>query len=364
MGMKKYILTTLFFITLFVPMVVFGAEDSTGCGVPEVENTVYTLWRIEPGVSEGCVLSNLNENIISIWQLKSANLFDEIETLGPEGEFGLWDIEEEKFGNLRGWEDVNVFSTDANEIDFEIKEYYEHGSSIRNNNNAVQEDRRGEGFEIYPYDYRYAVDVDGGIFNVDFYIYFAGYGKKNEVVPVVPVVPEDELKATEDICSFTLDGQEYNSNSIQDLSLEGISETEDFSIWCNEVCANEDVENCEFKADQAIEQPEQSAQTPQSQTPPAETEKIDHIKLPNPLTGNYSIQQLLGLIVGRAMGVLGSITLAVFVYGGFMYLTSAGKEEKIKSGTNAMIYAVVGIFIIFTAYVILSTIMGSILGVR
>jgi|GEM_PF-6570387 len=88
-----------------------------------------------------------------------------------------------------------------------------------------------------------------------------------------------------------------------------------------------------------------------------------YVQIPNPLKGNYSIQQLMGLIVNRFMGILGSITLVVFVYGGFMFLTAAGNDEKVKKGTSAMLYAAIGLFIIFGAYVILNMVLGQVLGV-
>jgi len=62
------------------------------------------------------------------------------------------------------------------------------------------------------------------------------------------------------------------------------------------------------------------------------------------------------------MGILGSIALLVFVYGGFMWLISGGNEQRIETGKNAMLYSVIGIFIIFASYAIISLIIGGLRG--
>ncbi len=89
---------------------------------------------------------------------------------------------------------------------------------------------------------------------------------------------------------------------------------------------------------------------------------IDKVCLTNPLKDGTDIPTLIGNIIKRVLGILGSITLAVFVYGGFLWLTSAGNAEKVKKGTETMAWAAIGVFIIFSAYAILSTIIKGITG--
>lgn len=87
----------------------------------------------------------------------------------------------------------------------------------------------------------------------------------------------------------------------------------------------------------------------------------EEVHLENPLTTtDFSV--LLGRIILGVMGVLGSITLAVFVVGGLMWLTAAGNAEKVKKGTQAMLWAIVGLFVIFSSYAILSMIFQGITG--
>ncbi len=75
--------------------------------------------------------------------------------------------------------------------------------------------------------------------------------------------------------------------------------------------------------------------------------------------GVTSLNVIVGRLIKAALGILGSVTLLVFMYGGFLWLTSRGSSEKIKEGLDAMVYAGVGIFIIFSSYAILSTILNG-----
>ena len=81
--------------------------------------------------------------------------------------------------------------------------------------------------------------------------------------------------------------------------------------------------------------------------------------LSNPI-GTTSITEIFGNAIKVVTGILGSLALLVFVYGGFLWLTSAGSQEKIKKGTSAMVWAVIGIIVIFASYAIISLVLGGI----
>ena len=93
-----------------------------------------------------------------------------------------------------------------------------------------------------------------------------------------------------------------------------------------------------------------------------ENDTRDVVTLDNPLGEITSVPDLTGNIIKVALGVMGSLALLAFVYGAFLWLTSAGKEEKVSTGTKAMLFATIGIFVIFSAYAILSTLF-NLLGV-
>lgn len=58
-------------------------------------------------------------------------------------------------------------------------------------------------------------------------------------------------------------------------------------------------------------------------------------------------------IVNFLFGIIGAVALLVFVYGGIMLIISQGNQEKIKTGTDAMLWAVIGLVIIFSAYILI-----------
>ena len=85
------------------------------------------------------------------------------------------------------------------------------------------------------------------------------------------------------------------------------------------------------------------------------------VELENPMgAGRTDVRAILGDIIKYAMGILGSLTLLVFVYGGFLWLISAGSDERVKKGSQTMLWAVIGIFIIFASYGILTLVFNAI----
>ncbi len=93
------------------------------------------------------------------------------------------------------------------------------------------------------------------------------------------------------------------------------------------------------------------------------------IHLINPIGGKDGTDQekvgitdfnvIIGKLIKAALGIVGSLTLVVFMYGGFQWLTSRGNSDQIRAGLDAMLYAAVGIFIIFSSYAILTTIFNG-----
>ncbi len=78
----------------------------------------------------------------------------------------------------------------------------------------------------------------------------------------------------------------------------------------------------------------------------------------NPLKVN-NVPDLIGIVIKALLGVVGSIALLMFIYGGFLWLTSGGNSEKIKNGKQTIIWAVLGLVLIFSAYTILNQIFTT-----
>lgn len=90
---------------------------------------------------------------------------------------------------------------------------------------------------------------------------------------------------------------------------------------------------------------------PQSPTPCAKGSTC----LENPLGSKVAASEIIGIIIQGALGIVGALTLLMLVVGGFHWLTSAGNSEKIEKGTKTMIWAVIGLFLVFASYLILTT---------
>ena len=85
--------------------------------------------------------------------------------------------------------------------------------------------------------------------------------------------------------------------------------------------------------------------------------------LTNPLNNNtVDINQIMGNILKGVLGIMGSLTLLMLVYGAFLWLTSAGNAEKVKMGTDTMLWAVIGTVLVLSSYLLLSTFLKYLTG--
>ncbi len=92
----------------------------------------------------------------------------------------------------------------------------------------------------------------------------------------------------------------------------------------------------------------------------------DVVTLPNPL-GPQQIKEkdilnLAGKIANGFIGVSGSLALLMFVYGGFLWLTSRGEPDKIKKGKGIFVWSVVGLAVIFSSYFLVQFVLKGVAG--
>jgi hypothetical protein len=106
-----------------------------------------------------------------------------------------------------------------------------------------------------------------------------------------------------------------------------------------------------------------SATTPASSTPRNGGGSTAAPKeLPNPLgTDNPNI--LVGNIINFILGFVGTIALVLFIYGGFTWMLSAGSPDKVKKGKNIIVWAVIGLFVVFTAYILVRFVIQGVTGI-
>jgi hypothetical protein len=77
-------------------------------------------------------------------------------------------------------------------------------------------------------------------------------------------------------------------------------------------------------------------------------------------SGKPSVSKAIGQIIGGLLGLLGSIFFIMLVYGGFMWMTAQGNEQRVERAKAIITWAVWGVVIILIAYVMTSTIFSAI----
>jgi len=82
------------------------------------------------------------------------------------------------------------------------------------------------------------------------------------------------------------------------------------------------------------------------------------VTLPN-LLGNKDLPTIIGNIIKAVLGLVGVLALVMFIYGGILWMTSGGKEEQIKKGKDTLVWAVLGLAIIFFSYALSNFIINA-----
>lgn len=72
-------------------------------------------------------------------------------------------------------------------------------------------------------------------------------------------------------------------------------------------------------------------------------------EFPRPL-GEDSLQIIIGRVINVVLGVVGSVFLVMFIYGGVLWMMSSGNNEKIQKGRDTLIWATLGLIVIFASY--------------
>lgn len=85
--------------------------------------------------------------------------------------------------------------------------------------------------------------------------------------------------------------------------------------------------------------------------------------LPDCVTEGYcTLCDVMELVINFGkflLGIVGSLALLMFVYGGFTWLTSGGESGKIDAGKKILINSVIGIAITFFAYIIVVFVVNA-----
>ena len=71
---------------------------------------------------------------------------------------------------------------------------------------------------------------------------------------------------------------------------------------------------------------------------------------------------LILFIINAALGIVGLLSIAFIIYGGFQYITSRGDEEQASAGKKTLTNAIIGLVIILLSYTIVTVIFRALTG--
>ncbi|MFA5184535.1 MAG: hypothetical protein WC456_03340 [Patescibacteria group bacterium] len=78
--------------------------------------------------------------------------------------------------------------------------------------------------------------------------------------------------------------------------------------------------------------------------------------------GLYTVNDFIALAINVSkwiFGIVGSLALIMFIYGGFMFLISAGSADTVGKAKKIIIAAAIGLVIVFSSYLIIQFVLKS-----
>lgn len=86
---------------------------------------------------------------------------------------------------------------------------------------------------------------------------------------------------------------------------------------------------------------------------------LAEVKLNNPI-GTNSVPVLIGRVINAILGVVGSVALIMFIYGGITWMTAAGNQQNVEKGKNILMWAALGLAVIFLSYALVTFVIEAI----
>lgn len=75
--------------------------------------------------------------------------------------------------------------------------------------------------------------------------------------------------------------------------------------------------------------------------------------------GTTDPTQLIGRIINGAIGILGSISLVMFIYGGILWMTAAGDSGKTEKAREIVLWTSLGLAVVFAGYALVNFIFEA-----
>lgn len=81
----------------------------------------------------------------------------------------------------------------------------------------------------------------------------------------------------------------------------------------------------------------------------------DAVTVPNPV-GNPDLGSVLRSVVNALLIFAGAVAVLFLIIGGFRYVISTGNEQQVEAAKKTILYAILGLIVIFIAFVLVSLI--------
>ena len=85
--------------------------------------------------------------------------------------------------------------------------------------------------------------------------------------------------------------------------------------------------------------------------------------VPNPLL-EFEPSNIMANIINTLLVWGGAVALLFIIFGGFRYIISMGNPESVEKARNTVVYAILGLVLIFLAYLIVAYLLDDLLGVK
>lgn len=78
--------------------------------------------------------------------------------------------------------------------------------------------------------------------------------------------------------------------------------------------------------------------------------------------GNYDVDDILSIAIKTSrivLGIIGSLALLMFIYGGLSFLISGGSSEKVSKAKGIIAAAAIGLIIVFASFLIIKFVLKA-----
>lgn len=75
--------------------------------------------------------------------------------------------------------------------------------------------------------------------------------------------------------------------------------------------------------------------------------------------GQTGLRGIVLTIVNFFLTFLGLLAVIMVIYGGFLYVSSAGNEENVNKAKKILLYAVIGVVVIIVSFALVNTLLGA-----